>query len=76
MAYWIDPNAENKQNCRSYYCDYTTDIDLLPRYGIKGAEQENDTVAPMPCNYGSECVCLEDATVWILGKDTNEWKQL
>ena len=43
MAYWIDPNAENKSTCRSYYCDYRTHIDKLPRMNVYGEEQENDT---------------------------------
>ena len=39
-------------------------------------EQENDTVAAYPCACGSDCMCLEDSSIWILGKDTNEWKEV
>lgn len=76
MAYWIDFNAESSANCKSFYCDYTTDIDQLPRYGIAGVKQDNDTVSHLPCSYGSDCLCLEDSSVWILGKDTNEWRKI
>ena len=76
MAYWIDPNAGNKSTCRSYYCDYRTDIDKLPRMNVYGEEQEGDTVAAYPCACGSDCMCLEDSSIWILGKDTNAWQEV
>ena len=76
MAYWIDPNSSNKGNCRSYLCDYRSDIDKLPRIGIEGAEQEGNTVASQPCACGSDCMVLEDSSVWILGKETNTWMEI
>ncbi|MBQ4523349.1 MAG: hypothetical protein IJA10_10430 [Lachnospiraceae bacterium] len=76
MAYWIDPNANNKSNCRSYVCDYRTDIDKLPRFQIEGEKQDNDSVVSQPCLWGSDCMVLEDSSVWILGKNTNEWKEI
>lgn len=56
-------------------CDYLSDIKKLPRVGIEGEKQENDTVSSSPCAHGSECICLENSTTWILSKDTNTWKQ-
>ena len=76
MAYWIDFNAESNANCKSFYCDYLTDINDLPRCGVEGVKQSDDTVSHKPCSYGSDCLCLEDSSVWILGKDTNEWKKI
>lgn len=75
MAYWVMP-SNNSTNCKSFICDYRTDIEKLPRTGIHGEHQENDTVSSLPCSYGSDCFCLEDASVFILGKDTNMWKEV
>lgn len=76
MAYWIDPNSSNKGNCRSFLCDFRTDIDKLPRVGIEGQKQDDDSISSQPCNYGSDCMCLEDSSLWMLGKETNLWKEI
>lgn len=73
MAYWIDFNTTSNANCKSFYCDYISDIGTLPRYGISGVEQGCDTVSHQPCSYGSTCFCIENGAVYILKKDTNEW---
>lgn len=79
MAYWIQKTAgkRNVQNCKLYNCDYFSDIDKLPRFGIEGEPQEGDSTASDPCSYGSKCICLEDGgSQWILSKDSNEWCQM
>ena len=78
MAYWVQETGDhhNHSNYRSFMCDYRLDIEKLPRVGISGAQQEEDTVSSTPCSYGSNCLCLEDSSIWILGKDTNEWKEI
>lgn len=78
MAYWVQETSttQNMSNYRSFYCDYRTDIDKLPRVGIEGEPQKNDTVSHKPCSHGSDCLCLEDSSVWILGKDTNAWQEI
>lgn len=78
MAYWIQETRtnQNMKNYKSFMCDFRTDIEKLPRMGINGTEQEDDTVSSLPCSYGSDCLCLEDSSVWILGKETNEWKEV
>lgn len=78
MSYWVQEIGThyNNSNYRSFMCDYRSDIDKLPRVGISGAPQEGDTVSSMPCSYGSDCMCLEDTSIWILGKDTNEWQEV
>lgn len=78
MAYWIQNTSISKNNggFRSYVCDYLSDIDKLPRYGVEGEPQGNDSFHK-PCAYGSACLCLEDGgSKWILGKDTNKWQKL
>lgn len=78
MAYWIQETStiQNRSGYKSFMCDYRTDINKLPRVGIEGEKQEDDSTASYPCSHGSDCLCLEDSSVWILGKDTNEWKEI
>lgn len=78
MAYWIRETGtyHNYSNYRSFGCDYRSDIEKLPRIGIEGEKQEGDSVCSLPCSCGSDCLCLEDSSVWVLGKDTNKWKEL
>ena len=78
MAYWIQETGthHNFSNYRSFMCDYRSDIVKLPRADTSGELQKNDTVSSLPCAYGSDCLCLENSSVWILGKDTNEWQEV
>lgn len=75
MAYWLQepPTPGNK---KSFMCDYLSDVDNLPRMGIEGKHQDGDTVSSMSCIYGSDCFVIENSSVWILRKDTNEWKEI
>lgn len=76
MAYWIQETAthHNFSNYRSFMCDYRSDIAKLPRVGVYGIQQDGDTVSSNPCSRGSDCLCLEDSSVWILG--TNDWQEV
>lgn len=78
MAYWVQETGthHNFSNYRSFFCDYRSDISKLPKQNTYGERQERDTVSSMPCAYGSDCLCLEDSSVWILGKDTDEWQEV
>ena len=76
MAYWIDPKSDMKSNCKTFMCDYRADIQDLPRMGVHGKEQDGDSISDNPCLYGSSCLCYEDSSLWMLGKDTNTWKEL
>lgn len=78
MAYWVQEVASkgNMSNYRSYICDYRSDISKLPRFGIKGEKQENDSLSSSPCSYGSEALVLADTSIWILGKETNTWQEV
>lgn len=78
MAYWIQEisTTQNMSNYRLFHCDYRSDIDKLPKFGIEGELQENDTISHKPCSYGSQALVLQDSSTWELGKATNEWKEL
>ena len=54
-------------------CDYVSDIKNLPTTSTEGALQPNDTVCKNKCAPGSQCLCHEDGSVWLLGKDTDKW---
>lgn len=78
MAYWIQETStnHNMSNYRLFHCDYRSDIDRLPKFGIEGELQENDTISHKSCSYGSQALVLQDSSTWELGKSTNEWKEL
>lgn len=79
MAYWIQktPDNHNMSGYKLYRCDYKSDIADLPRFGIYGKPQKDDSTASSPCSYGSECECIEEGGLkYTLGKDTNAWKPL
>ncbi len=78
MSYWISETGTNRMpgNVKSFYCDFRSDIPKLPKNGVKGDLSAGDTSSAQPCRYGSDCLCLEDSSVWILGKATNEWKDI
>lgn len=74
MAYWIHESG-NKNNSlwRFYQCDYVSDLANLPTATKEGIPQPNDTVCKNKCAPGSQCLCQEDGSVWLLGKDTDKW---
>lgn len=77
--YWIQElgnTSTNLSNYRYYICDFISDIEKLPTRLKNGEQQDNDTVSNKPCSYGSQCFCLEDGSAWILGRETDTWKQL
>lgn len=78
MAYWIQKTSDNHNvsEYKLFYCDYASDIADLPRFGIPGKEQKDDSIASKPCSYGSECICLQNSCNYVLGKDTNQWQLL
>lgn len=72
MAYWI-LKTNNYNGAKYFQCDYINDIEKLPTTTKEGEKQEGDSVSSYRCQYGSQCLCLEDSSVWLLGKDTNTW---
>lgn len=74
MAYWIHESG-NKNNSlwRSYMCDHISDLNDLPTQANEGKPQPNDTVCKYRCAPGSQCLCLEDGSIWVLGKDDDKW---
>lgn len=74
MSYWIhDAGNKNSSLYRYFMCDYLSDIKNLPTLSMEGQPQENDTVCKNKCCPGSRCLCLEDGSRWILGKDEDKW---
>lgn len=74
MAYWVhEAGNKNSSLWRSFMCDFISNIDDLPTSTKEGKSQPNDTVCKNRCAPGSQCLCLEDGSVWILGKDDDKW---
>lgn len=77
MSYWIyDIGDKNNPNCKSFRCDYLSDIKKLPTRLKKGAVQNGDTVSSFEAAPGSDCLCLEDSSIWVLGNEKDEWKKM
>lgn len=76
MSYWIH-KAGNGNNYlwRYFMCDYLSDIDKLPTAAKSGQYQPDDTIDKDKCCPGSQCLCLEDGSIWLLGKDTGKWSK-
>ncbi len=74
MAYWIH-TAGNKSDLlwRFFMCDYLSDVKNLPTAAKEGLLQPSDNVSSSKCSPGSQCLCQEDWSVWLLGKDTDQW---
>lgn len=68
-------NGRPNYNQKEYLLTDASQIDLLPRYGIRGTQNDpNNTIVDEPCGYGSSAmVCSGGFTeVYILTPD-NEW---
>lgn len=79
MAYWVQETATSGNNnggYRSYMCDTKADVKKLPKAGVYGEKQDDNPYDSDPCAYGSTCLCLEDTSVYVLCKGTNEWKEI
>lgn len=76
MAYWIHESGNrNNSMWRFFMCDFVRDLTKLPTALKEGVPQPNDTVCKNRCAPGSQCLCHEDGSIWILGKDTDTWVQ-
>ena len=80
MAYWVQEvssKGNNYANYKSFMCDKKEDILKLPRVGVYGEIQNNNSPFDAePCACGSDCFCIEGPSVWVLSKETNEWIEI
>ena len=76
MAYWIQETGgnHNRVNYKLFYCDKESDVKDLPTEKKYGKTQNGDSVSSQKCAYGSECFVLESGNLYILSKETDEWK--
>ena len=68
----------NSYSQKEYLLTSISDIDKLPKYGIKGTLNDpNDSVSDEPCSYGSTAVVVDGSTteVYILTPN-NEWVKM
>lgn len=74
MSYWVhECGNKNSSLWRYFQCDYLSDIKKLPTSTKEGVPQQNDTISKNKCSPGSQCLCHEDGSLWLLGKDTDKW---
>ena len=68
----------NSYSQKEYLLTDTSDIDKLPKYGIRGTLNDpNDSVSDEPCAYGSTAIVVDGSTteVYILTPN-NEWVKM
>lgn len=68
----------NSYSQKEYLLTDISDIDKLPKYGIRGTLNDpNDTVVDEPCAYGSTAmVCLGGSTTVYILTPNNEWVEM
>ncbi len=80
MSYWIDCSDPGKLYGSSrqipFWASRVSDIQNLPKVGIPGVQQGDDTVSCRPVDAGSTCTVIENSTLWVLDMDDNDWHQL
>lgn len=76
MAYWITHIDKNNIGLKRFHCDYNSDITKLPTKFQLGEKQENDTVSNKMCAAGSQCLCHEDGSTYVLGQEIDEWTKI
>lgn len=69
------PNAYNQ---KEYLLTDISDLDKLPKYGIRGTLNDpQDSVADEPCNFGSTAmVCTGSLTEVYILTPNNEWVKM
>lgn len=72
MAYWIEAR---RNNARVYACDFLSDIVKLPTQTKSGEGDGLTDDEKQKCLEGSKCLCLEDGSKWMLGKESG-WNKI
>ena len=74
--FWIQENGLNKNNTgyKLFYAEFTSDISELPTDKKEGTQTSGDTVSNKVCALGSECLCIENANLYIL--TTSGWTEV
>ena len=77
--YWIDTSDSGRLMSSDrqipFWADSERDVPNLPRMGIKGVQQGDDTTSCRPVGKGSTCMCIGDgsgAVMYTLNSN-NEW---
>lgn len=73
MAYWVE--GREKCSIRIYACDFLSDIAKLPTQTKNGEGAGLSADEKQKCLEGSKCTCLEDGSLWKLGKESG-WRKV
>lgn len=74
----ISDNGKYAHNYKDYLLTDISQLDLLPRYGIRGTINDpNDSEADEPCAYGSKATVVTGSmtNIYILTPN-NEWTKM
>lgn len=73
--FWIQRlGMNNSPEYRFYNAEFTTDLDNLPTHLHNGNQISGDTTANKKCALGSECLCFENKTRYVLSN--NGWQEI
>lgn len=82
MSYWIDESNPGRLMSATkqipFWADTKADIQNLPRDGIPGVQQGDDTTSCQPVKRGSTCTVIGNGSggsFFVLNSD-NEWKEM
>lgn len=74
--FWIQETGINKNNpnYKLFYAESKSDIDNMPTDIKQGTQENGDTVSNHLCSVGSECLCIDEGTLYIL--TTSGWTEV
>lgn len=76
--YWLDDTSDRDPTSRrvvDFIMDSTDDIPSLPRIGVYGTPQPDDSFVHYPVEKGSTALCIANSSLYMLNSD-NVWKLL
>ncbi len=77
--FWIDTSdtgrLQNSDRQIPFWADSESDVANLPKMGIYGVQQGDDTISCRPVGKGSTCMCINNgsgSTLYVLNSN-NDW---
>lgn len=74
--YWLDSTQQytGSPTQRDFFCDTSSDIEMLPTAEREGVQQGDDTISCQKVEKGSTCLCISPVALYILNSQ-DEWKE-
>ena len=75
--YWLDDTSDRDpttRRVRDFMMDSDADLASLPRIGIPGVPQPDDTFVSLPVEKGSSAMSIKEGNLYFLNSN-NEWQK-